>query len=96
MIKKSLLELAKRTFWLIAVVLVLTIPMVLIVGPGLEEGPSFDGNLATSTGWISMAGLVAFTLIVAGTFVFWIFPALLQLGEDILEARKDGKEELFP
>lgn len=96
MVKEKLQELARRTFWLIAVVLVLSLPMMLVFGPVVERNQSFDGMKATTTGWMAMGGMVAFTLVVAGIFVFWIFPALLELGEAILAARNDPNREMFP
>jgi hypothetical protein len=96
MIRKALMELAKRIFWWIAVTLVLTVPLIAFTGSYLDKNPTLSGDTMTASGWYAMAGLVGFTLVEVGIIVFYIFPTLLELGEAIWEARKNSKDEMFP
>lgn len=96
MIKKSLMELVKRFFWLIVIAAIGGLPLVIIGGPVVERNPSFNGQLASPSDWYAIAGIAGFVLVLAGIIVFWIFPALIQLGEVIWKSREDANNDLFP
>ena len=96
MVKDALMELAKRSFWLITVILVLSVPMMLLFGPVIEQDSRAEVMSVATVGWVAISSLVAFTLVVVGIIVFWVFPALLQLGEAIWKARQDAANDMFP
>lgn len=70
MIQKALKELAKQIFWLLAIILVLSIPIMLFVAPVLEGNMRLGRSMSTSTEIYAVAAMVGFTLIVVGVVVF--------------------------
>ena len=96
MIEEAIKDLAKRVFGFIAVALVLSVPMMLYVGPSMESEASLNGMTATDSGLLMMGALVVFSLVILGVLFFHVLPGLTGLVKAIRETRREGDGEIFP
>ena len=48
MIQKTLRALAKQIFWLFSIAMVLSLPLIFIVGPAMEDSHTLDGAIMSS------------------------------------------------
>lgn len=96
MIEEKLRALLRRLFGLFAVVLALGIPMMIFLGPILDENPTFDGSMPTATALITMGSMAFSALVILAVLLFSIVPALVDLVKAIRQARQEANGDLFP
>ena len=96
MIEQKLKALLRRLFGLFAVTLALGIPMILFLGPILDEYPTFDGSIPTATALIAMGSMAFATLVILAILLFSIVPASVELVKAIRQARQEANGDLFP
>ena len=98
MISKAIQKLAKRFFIFMAIALVLGFPLSLFTGVYFNGEPNLESMNAAS--FLTIAGVIAFSLIVVAIMLFLLLPALIELlqaiWDSIQQARQDPEAEMFP
>jgi protein-S-isoprenylcysteine O-methyltransferase Ste14 len=98
MISKAIQKLAKRLFIFMAVAMLLGVPLSLFSGAYLNGEPNLESMNTAS--FLTIAGVIAFSLIVVAVMLFLLLPALIELlqaiWDSIQQARQDREAQMFP
>lgn len=98
MISTALTKLMKKLFLIFAASLLLGMPLILVANDNLSqiEVPSLETMDATGLG--VLAGLVLYSLIMSGLFLFQFVPAVIEVIQVAWSGyrSRDGEKEMFP